>query len=511
MTLTSAGAPKYPSPQIITLPSKTTIANTTSLKPVKPTLTVIDARNQQPVQRVLQSDAGKPVEPVKLGPGQTQISFQVPLNWNTPGSKSLLDSSKTVPLVPLNPSDTNSRSLLQGNETVTSQSGVSNITVPKVTLSGVPNTSPKTYITGNKVFGNLGAGQVIAQTTTGLIAVTKPGQTASIARIPKGSFMISNKQYTIVPSSSAPVVTQLVKTEKLSKGKVTMAEAEIMLPTGPAKISWPLQSQTSSTDSKHILITTPVSKAGQPVTGKTSNFKAQLVVTSNDSNGKNANTSLAVPTAKVVEVGSPNTVAMTTGLQTVGQKMNVPVSKTNVIPAQKNWELVKQSSQLMPNSVSKSPTPVSVSGNKNGSKVGDRVEQDTDLKQGTDKSQSNTEAETGAKTSEIKENIANKIKIEMNSNGTSKKQAGRSDLNPAGETKECQEETESNQNENSNDSVEVKLESMVKMEVDDVNINAVKGEESQDEGSEKKEEFNPMDAMTWKNGVGELPGSNLKV
>lgn len=506
VTLTSTGAPRYPSPQIITLPGRGSVAPTLG---VKPSLTVVDTRHQQPVQRTVQSDGGKLTEPVKLGPGQTQISFQVPLNWNSQGSKSLLDSSKTVSLVSFTPSDSNARSLLQNSETLTSQSGVGNIAVSKVTLPGAANTAPKTYLTGNnKVFSNLAPAPVIAQTTTGLISVTKPGQSPSIARIAKGSsFMISNKQYTIVPSSSAPVVTQLVKTEKLNKGKVTMAEAQIMLPTGPAKISWPLQSQTSTADSKHILITTPVSKSNQQVAGKSPNPKTQLLVTATDSNGKSPSNSSTVPTAKVVEVGSPTKIIMTPGYHASGQKINVPMPvKTSIIPAQKNWELVKQSSQLMPQKSGKSPNTESVA-----EKQGEVDEiQTVEFKSTTDTNsqQSDHRTESSVKTGEnVDPYVRTNEQEECNDDKTD------SDARP--DNKDKANGNEQKQGEDSNDSVEIKIESLQTteedMDVDSVSKEKVKDDtDQQEDGKDKKEDFNPVEAMTWKNGVGELPGSNLK-
>lgn len=510
MTLTSTGAPRYPSPQIITLPGRTAVSTTLSAKAIKPSLTVVDARNQQPArnQPGIQSDGGKPLEPVKLGPGQTQISFQVPLNWNSQGTKSLLDNSKTVSLVSLNPADTSTRSLLPSNESLTSQSGSANTCISKMTLSGATNSVSKAYITGNsKVFSNLGTAPVLAQTTTGLISVSKPGP--SIARIAKGSsFMISNKQYTIVPSNSAPVVTQLVKTEKLNKGKVTMAEAQIMLPTGPAKISWPLQSQTSTADSKHILITTPVSKTSQQVGGKSPNTKTQLLVTASDSNGKSSNNSSAIPTAKVVEVGSPNKIIMAPGNQASGQK-SVPI-KTSIIPAQKSWELVKQSSQLIPQKLGKS----SHTGG-SADKPGNSEEMQTELKSSTDtrSQKSNDKTESGVKTGEDVEQAATKSEQEEVNN--KKNQRSNSDSSVRPDDKENADDIEQKQSDDSNDSVEVKLENLKgmneDMEVDDVGVDTGKDENGKEDGTEKKEDFNPVDAMTWKNGVGELPGSNLKV
>lgn len=463
---------------------------------------VVDAQSQK---RTIQSDSSKPIEPVKLGPIQTQISFQVPVNWNAQGSKSLLDSSKALSLVSLNTPDTNARSLLQSNETLTSQSGIANITVPKVTIPAASNAATKTYITGNKVFGNLTGGQVINTTTTGLMTVTKPGQTTSIARLGKGSsFMISNKQYTIVPSNSAPVVTQFVKTEKLSKGKVTMAEAQIMLPTGPAKISWPLQAQTATSDSKHILITTPVSRAGQHVMGKTITARTQMLVTTTDTSSKISDSSSVVPTATVVDVGSSKNIIMTTiSKQAVNQKISVP--KTSIIPAQKNWELVKQSSRLLPHRLNKSPiTPAEPKA--------------SDTKPVSDLKPVLTSNTTG--TSAIKEEDVDKYKSKFKSESkkdcNENKQTQKVGSNIKIEANTNMNVHEPMQMKNSNESVKLKVEkeedSSKHLEVDKDKTEKVENGDDKTDGTEKQDvEFNAVDAMTWKDGVGELPGSNLKV
>lgn len=459
---------RFPGPQVITVPSKTTAVTTAGInKQAKPGVTVVDARTQQPVKRVVPDGSSAPVEPVKLAAGQHQISFQVPLNWQTQGSKSLLDSNKTVSLVSLNPSDTNSRSLLQGNDSLVSQSGVTNtcISIPKLTVAGTSNIAPKTFITGSNLYGNLGSNQVIAPATSVSASSAKTTSAASIARMTKGSsFVISNKQYTIVPSNATPVVTQLVKTEKHSKGKVTMAEAQIMLPTGPAKISWPLQAQTtgSTTDNKHILITAPLGKQGKPGTGK-----PQVLVTAIDTTGKPS-----IPTAKVVEVSSSNRVILAGNH--AGQKFSLPVS--SVIPAQKNWELVKQSSQLIPQNPNKCASEKNAK--KKDKEKGTAISEKTNTENEQDRRTSESEDEKKHCVAESK--AQQKTAMDMEETDT------QSDISAESKT-----ETEEG----------------VKMEVEEGDT---AGNIDTKPATSEQEHVDPVSASNWKNGVGELSGSNLK-
>lgn len=463
--------PRYPAPQVITLPNRTTMTTVGSgdfSKSLKNSA-VADSKVPPTVvfQKGLIPDTGKTTEQVKFGPSQTQISFQVPLTWSSQGSKSLLDSSKTVSLVSVNQPEASARSLLHGNETAPVQSNVTNVTVPTMTLSS-----------------------------------------AAIARIAKrNSFMISNKPYTIVPSSSSSVVTQLVKTEKLNKGKVTMAEAQIMLPSGPAKISWPLQSQSSTSDSKHILITTPVvTKSGQPASGKTVVANKQVLVTTNE------------PSAKMTDdivTASPKVLA-SNGNQVITQKVNVPM-KANIIPAQKNWELVKQSSQLLPQKTTKSPViSIEKHGEAKSFELGKFQTNDIKVK---------TEIDGH---SDIKMHVTNNDKFENKSNSDSVESGSlknsnevfedMKDVKPIIEAFDRQENVSENERQNISrecnegmECLQVKIENdetYTPMEVDIM----VKEEAKEGEPyNEKKDDFNPVNAMTWTDGVGELPGSSLKV
>ncbi|KAL4236917.1 SAM domain binding [Mactra antiquata] len=470
--------PRYPVPQVITLPNRISMAttgNSVVSKPMKVASSpVVDTKVPQTVviQKGPPSDSNKTTEQMKLTPGQTQISFQVPLNWSTQGSKSLLDNSKTVSLVSVNPPETSTRSLLHGNEATTVQSNTSNVTVPTMTLSS-----------------------------------------ATIARIAKrNSVMISNKPYTIVPSSSSSVVTQLVKTEKLNKGKVTMAEAQIMLPTGPAKISWPLgplQTQSSTPDNKHILITTPVgSKGGQPVPGKSSISNKQVLMTSIEPSAKTSDDSVTVP-SKTLSSG---------GTHVITQKITMPV-KGNVIPAQKNWELVKQSSQLLPRNSNKSPVAA--------------IEKQSEIKTlDVSKMQSvETNMKNGGGSIPIVEIKTEKIENEPYTEISEPSDPGK-DSSTLSDTKDVKpiigtlesrstpenvgtekEEQDNNGIEamDTNEGVENKL--VIKQENIDCEETDVDFKENTKNGEadiDRKDDFNPVDVMTWNNGVGQLPGSDLK-
>ncbi|KAH3775648.1 uncharacterized protein LOC127844401 [Dreissena polymorpha] len=359
-----ASSPRFPVPQVITLPAKTSPAPTTA----KPVSLVNPSAGQKPFSIV--TSVG---EPIKGVPVTTQISFTMPA-WNTPG-KSLLDTSK-VSLVNVNISlpETTTRSLLNSTSNINDNGGAAQLsstskivpsvgnesavkvsnthkaslpvtsTIPpkvifttmgsnvasvqKTIYSGPSTVTSKTYITGNKMFGNLAGGQVIT-TPTGVV-VTRPA-----AKINKGNVLISNKQFTIVPGvpGSNPVMTQLVKTDtKINKGQVTMAEAQIMLPSGPAKISWPVPSQMNTTqassDTKQILIKTHA----QPL------LKGKTLITTTRPNSSVQSVTIAATS------GSPAATA-----KLIGVSPSKGNGKTSVLPAQKSWELVKQSPQLNPN------------------------------------------------------------------------------------------------------------------------------------------------------------------
>ncbi|WAR23653.1 LMBL3-like protein [Mya arenaria] len=374
-------SPRLPSPQVITLPSRTqpmTVSARPVIVPTKPitkvTNTSVEQKSGAPVQRfILAGTPPSSEHPVQISPGQTQISFQVPVNWNGSG-KSLLDSSK-VSLVNISQADGSGRSLLQGSAIdgsglqhvasvgvktssyaqgniprVTAvpqvQQAKSGASVPKIILQpgsggsviksspiSIPTTNApaKAYITGNKLFGNLGSGQVISQSPSGVIMVTRPGLASPTSKpLPKvhGSLVINNKPHTIMQGGSNPSAVQIMG--KDGKGKMAMNEAQIMLPSGPKKIAVHYQVGTTitTTEGKQIIVKSPYPVSqGKTIIQKTMS-SPQMTFTDFKTSSV---TSISAPiTAKVVDA-SPSKSVM----------------KTTVLASQKNWELVKQSSQLM--------------------------------------------------------------------------------------------------------------------------------------------------------------------
>ena len=486
VTLTSAGSPRFPSPQVITLPTKSQTPNTIITKPITK---AGPAMQRVYPQTELQSIPGKPGEPVKLQGGQTQISFQVPVSWSTQGSgKSLLDASK-VSLVSFNSNPTNARSLLQTNV------ADGTMDAPKVNFVTATTACQKTFITGNKVIGNLAAsGQVITQSPTGVISVTRPtavniaptiGQRAQN----KGnSFIISNKQYTIVPSSSSQVVTQLVKTDTKNKSNVTMAPTQIMLPSSTLKKTWQ-QATSGVQDDKQIMISSrPLMKQGTVTQGKTI-LTHKPAFSDSSKTAINLGTSL-IHTAKVVEVGSPNKFS----------------TKSSVLPAQMNWELVKQANQLLPPKQRTSPTSTQQEPPKDNNRI------KTEKSEASGKDSIKTD---NVKTDSVK-SVNNETKISNTTSSEDKekkkdnkiKEDGSKKGEAESETKvktEAKSETDTEQDENNEEGTFSIVE--VKMDLDDVDGAKVNPKA----GTTEPDDFDPVDAMNWKNGVGELPGSSLKV
>lgn len=506
MTLTSTGSPRFPAPQVITLTTKTPTPNTIITKPV--TIRSGDQKTTQQMPRVLpQSDlqtmVAKPGEQVKLAGGQTQISFQVPVNWNAQGAgKSLLDTSK-VSLVSFNSNVPNARSLLQTTvsaDTTSNPAGIDQtLGAPKVTFVTTTTAGQKTFITGNKIIGNLAAScQVITQSPTGVISVARPPQAVNMTNtIPQrainkaNSFLISNKQYTIVPSSSNQVVTQIMKADAKNKGNVTMAAAQIMLPSGSFKRSW---TQAGSQDGKQILITTsPAIKQGTVVTqGKT--ILTHKVPTSDSSMkvSSSSGVSSLMHTAKVVEVTSPSK----------------GPGKTNILPAQKNWELVKQASALLPQKQKVGLSATQETGKENSSKTNENSE----MIAGSGKEPAkNKEKVSVSEKSDIKtDNAANNGGSAKKNNPESKENETPKDVKKETKSKDILEnKTDTNGDKDSKkedaDSVETQ------METDDADQDGSRNKSDTNDGDAEKDDFNPVDAMTWKDGIGELPGSKLKV
>lgn len=516
VTLASTGSPRFPTPQFITLPTKSPVSpmsNTVITRPVTIKGTDPKLSQQNLMSKVVPhtelQNLTKSGEQVKLSTGQTQFSFQVPLNWSTQGTcKSLLDTSK-VSLVSFNPADPSARSLLQTNVTENMTSNPVGAESPKMTLIAPTTASQKTLIAGNKVIGNLGAPCQLITSPAGVISVTRP-TTVNITQpinqrtMSKGnSFLISNKQYTIVPSSSNQVVTQLVKTDTKNKGKVTMAEAQILLPSGPAKISWPIHSQTTTSENKPILITSPATVKQVSVSqGKTILSHKPASADSVMKTTTSVSGTALVPTAKVVEVISPNKVT----------------TKTNILPAQKNWELVKQSSQLLPQKQKtiQTTTVVNIIKDKNDSRNGSyetdkekAIETDKEMDRGV--SVKNEKSENNNN-----QDLPNKVD---KSDSDESKTVGKEESSNRQDTKKKTEAVSATLSENVSDTNGKSAKDGDKVESDNGNVK-IKTEDKEEEKrnsigetetKKDQEDFNPVDAMNWKNGIGELPGSSLKV
>lgn len=481
MTFTTLGSQRSPAPQVIALPTKATTP-TIITKPVTIVTRANDPKLGHQMPRILpqpegQNVSAKPGEQGKLPPGQTQISFQVPVNWNAQGSgKSLLDVSK-VSLVSFNPPVPNARSLLQTNpsdSSTTHSVGMETTTQPKVTYVTTTTAGQKTFITGNKVLGNLGQTcQVITQSPTGVISVSRPTTVTLTQPIAQrtinskgGSFLFSNKQYTIVPNSSP----HLVKTDPKNKGGAPLTAAQIVLSSGQTKISWPIQNPASTQESKQILITTGSGvKPGTNSQGKTVLSQKPVSSESQFKTGSNTSGGSLLPTAKVVELSSPGK------------------AKSNILPAQKNWELVKQASQLLPQK----------------QKPGNQSDPATD-KNGNDNNNENKKETSGGGSGEkrLDNKIEQNAKTNESENGNVRNGNGK-EQNPNDENM-SKAKPKVSENGKDNDGAD-------KMEVDDVDGAKQGTSEEKSNTNKDKADFDPVDAMKWKDGVGELPGSNLKV
>ena len=332
-------------PQATTLPMQQNLQKQTNIPTIalhksghvsmlqKPTLAKIPSAgdaNLVKIQPPSQTDQPQVISP------QPQISFQVPLNWSGTGSnKSLLDSGKVSVLA--NPG--NAQSIIK--PALTSSSGMETVSntaaceVSHVTTVSSQSSTVTTAAINSSGVSNLPGGIPLSQ-------LQKPATTVTIANIPKitaakgGSFVFSaGNKVAFVPSSQ--VVTQIVKTDSKSIGKVTMAEAQIMLPSGPAKISWPVPPQTK-TEGKHILLTKPSLQSGSPTgKGKPGDISGVL---------KPGTVSASlVASSKIVTDGASHSKLLVHN-NSASPRPGPP--KNLILKTQRSWELVKQASLLMP-------------------------------------------------------------------------------------------------------------------------------------------------------------------
>lgn len=531
----------------------------------KPGLTKVSSASDVSLQKLQTSTQSGSDQPAVSSPLPQQISVQVPLNWTGTGSnKSLLDSGKVSVLSSAQPGNQpvkTSQSLLEPVSSAVSSEPVS---------PGYQSMLTSTSMTSSS---NIPAGISLAQ-------FQKPVTTVNIAGVPKltatkgGSFVLSSgNKVAFVPSSQ--VVTQIVKTDNKSVGKVTMAEAQIMLPSGPAKISWPVPPQTK--DGKHILLTKPATQPGpSPVKGKSDTSIAVRPSIA-------SSTSLIAGSKLVTDCGSHSKYLVQGNSATrTGPQKNM------ILKTQRSWELVKQASLLMPkknvpfNNDSKSHTS-------ERSAEGDTFCDKLEVKN-SDQGDTGNESESGDDKEEVgkKEAFDSEGKTELSKTGFCKEHSDDlaketiSKVNNTDETsnsddgEQIKKTTEDNNNEvhknmevdgetegsdtrqklDSNDEnvsasegkkakvcVNVtkdgvalldsseektdfdsktelgnikKTESDVKLEPMDSDNSAEKEiktpkEESKMIGGDDSNDFDAVGAMEWKDGIGELPGSDLKV
>ena len=458
------------------------------------------------------SDAGKTGT-------STQFSFQVPVNWNVAGTKSLLDTSGKMSVVAFNPAE--GKSLLNDKKTasgdmLSTQSATDNPTVMTVVKH---ENLPKTMMAGSaaKVLATL-PGQIL--TSSALISVPRNTGAINTSSVPQkitkqGSYIISNKQYTIVPTNSS----QILKSDnKPNKTKITMAEAQIMLPSGPAKISWPIQQQQlSDSGSKQILITAPVMKSSTLPSGKNVNSSKPIVtsgitLTTVQYPKMSAGNGNPVQSAKVVEVRSAgNTKNVEVNAKSNGSSNNnsnsksgTPV-KTTVLATQKSWELVKQSSQLLPPSKTETSSPAVVPTDtkmdSSASEASSAKKPDVAVTASNGKSllkDEETTSDSGESVQIIAEQSA-RLETDDKPQNTEEKPSEKVD------TGDKNDDTSLTCNEEMIPSDETNIET-ADTPIPDSEPGAVSHQQNV-----SKEDFDPVDALQWEDGIGELPGSNLKV
>ena len=299
----------------------------------KPTLTKTSSAGDN----VKLQPSAQTEQPKVVSSQPQQISFQVPLNWSGTGSnKSLLDSGKVSVISATQGGTQSVVKTVQSSSSVlkpfSSASGSETSHLTSI-ISQSSSATTTTAAINNSSLRNLQAGVPLSQ-------LQKPVTTVTIANIPKitaakgGSFVLSaGNKVAFVPSSQ--VVTQIVKTDSKSVGKVTMAEAQIMLPSGPAKISWPVPPHTK-TDNKHILLTKPSLQSGSP-TGKVKPADISGVMKSGS-----VTANLVGSSKLVTDGGTHGKIVQGNSATRIGPPKNL------ILQTQRSWELVKQASLLMP-------------------------------------------------------------------------------------------------------------------------------------------------------------------
>ena len=547
----------------------------------KPTMTKVSSAGDINLLK-LQSSAQTSVEQPKVGsPQPQQISFQVPLNWSGTGSnKSLLESGKVSVL---SSAQTGTQSIIKPSQSASSllEPASASVTEPSqiTPIRNQPVVSSMTSIS-NTSSTNAPVGIAVSQ-------IQKPITSVTVANIPKitaakgGSFVFSaGNKVAFVPSSQ--VVTQIVKTDSKSVGKVTMAEAQIMLPSGPAKISWPVPPQTK--DGKHIFLTKQAVQPGSPpCKGKTTDINAAL-------KSGTVSASLIASTKIVTDGGSK---LVTDGgshskflLQGNSATKTVP-QKNMILPTQRTWELVKQSPLLMPKKNipgSNQNTKAQIvekpnEDDKTVADTGDKMEQ-----KGKDLSENKAREKTDSMVTEgqVESKTENESKTEHNDVGIKEKTENTDDNQNAAPDSQSQATVDTSKSDNNDQDIvednnneppktvepningntkesdskceievsdigdkdtvtcvaqqsSVHYESSEKlaegedmtymkkvedkevipepMETDATNseTNNCMANEEKKETSEDNGDFDAVGAMDWKDGVGELPGSNLKV
>ena len=509
----------------------------------------------------LQSSAQPVIDQPSVSSPQPQISFQVPLNWSGTGNnKSLLDSGK---LSVLSAAQT-------GNQSVKPQSSASLLDPASPTVTAEPmSTGYQTLLTTSSINSTgLGTG-INLPPGMSLTPIQKPITSVTIPGVPKltaakgGSFVLSSgNKVAFVPSSQ--VVTQIVKTDNKSVGKVTMAEAQIMLPSGPAKISWPVPPQTK--DGKHIVLTkSGVPPGPSPVKSHTGGVIRPSSVSAS-----------LIASSKLVTDGGGHSKFLVQGNSAARPQKNL------ILQTQRSWELVKQASLLMPKKHLPSTTQDTKAqlsektvdankaetemNNKTDEVVDDQADVNNELEHPDDKSkevQDGSKVEQNeTKTEQLEENSDNidtvtsdkqdekelcislineamtkdsennnepcknmetdSISEEYNNkqeSGTNKEplnennerealvtvtESDSTELN-AGETKTDSDNTTNVEN---GDERDVKLEAM---DIDDIGGKEKDSVDDMKGAGGDGADFDAVGAMEWKDGVGELPGSDLKV
>ena len=545
---------------------------------------VSSASDVQTLQKV-QSSAQSASDTPSVSSPQPQISFQVPLNWSGTGNnKSLLDSGKlsllssaqsgnqstkpqnsasilepASPTVTSEPVSTGYQTLLTTTSINSSSLGAGINLPPGMSLTQIPTTSINSSSLGAGI--NLPPGMSLTQ-------IQKPVTSVTISGAPKltaakgGSFVLSSgNKVAFVPSSQ--VVTQIVKTDSKSVGKVTMAEAQIMLPTGPAKISWPVPPQTK--DGKHILLTKQAIQSGpSPVKGSTGSILRPSSVSAS-----------LIASSKLVKDGGGHSQFLVQGPGAARPQKNL------ILKTQRSWELVKQAPLLLPKK--SLPSTKQDSTSQSSEKIEDENKTETEkinailneafgVKAAKTKESENSEVKSivfgNESNTEQAEPLTEHVKVNSDDadTGTSDKQdkiklsislndekitehpehnnnepgknigidsvSEQSDNKQNSETKteHINESTEGEvlQSVNESDSTElitgdskedsdkkaVLDEDADKLEPMDTDDTGVKDRDTVDDMNTAEDDtadFDAVGAMEWKDGVGELPGSDLKV